>query len=180
MNDLKKVGVTYLDIDLPGPESYLTSLETTPVFFAKKLDDIMRQPDLITSLHEGIFKWSKIQVVPNIDNAVSPGEVLRIAYCILGAKSKAEPGQQAKNDIECVYEVHGEDGEVAIRLIVHDIHMAGIDQLLPLKQTVLIKDDKGERQEQRNLIPGKYSLVVKVKDKLSGATVEKKVPFEVK
>ena len=38
----------------------------------------------------------------------------------------------------------------------------------------------GEKTEVKDLEPGKYTLVLKITDKVSGLTVEKKAPFEVK
>jgi photosystem II stability/assembly factor-like uncharacterized protein len=178
-NDLKDIGVGYFDIDLPGPESYHAALETTPVFFIRELNDL-KEPDWVTLLYKGMFKWSTLQVVPNIDNVVTAGEALRVAYYVLGAKPKAESDRQAEYDIEAVYEVQEENGQVAISWIARDNKIAGIDQVLPLKQTLKIEDDSGVREEQRDLTAGKYNLVITVKDKFSGATVEKKVPFEVR
>jgi hypothetical protein len=45
-----------------------------------------------------------------------------------------------------------------------------------------ISDEKGVelRTEQKDLGAGKYSLVLKITDKVSGFVVEKKLPFEVK
>jgi len=179
VNDLQKVGIGYLDIDLPGPESYQTALETTSVLFVKKVEQI-KDADVVTSLHKCMFTCSNAQVVPDIEYVVSPGELSEISYYVFGAKPKAEPGLQAKYDIESAYEVQKEDGTVAILWKAQNYDFAGINQPLVFKQTVMIKDDKGERQEQRDLAVGKYSLVIKVKDKVSGLMVEKKVPFEVK
>lgn len=117
---------------------------------------------------------------PNIDNVLSPGEQIDVGFCVFGAKPKGEPGQQAKYDIEVSYEVQQEDGRAAILWTPQKYDFAFVSQPLLLKQTVMIKDDKGERQEQRDLTAGKYALVINVKDKVTGATVEKKVPFEVK
>jgi hypothetical protein len=55
-----------------------------------------------------------------------------------------------------------------------------IQHALPLKQHVIIKSEEGEKNEERDLEAGKYTLLLKIVDKISGNTVEKKVGFEVK
>lgn len=179
MDDLKKVGVCYFDIEIPGPESYQTSLETTPVFFIRRMEQL-EESERITLLHKGMFTWSRMQVVPDIDRVVSPGEEIEIAYYVLGAKPKRKPGKMAKYDIEATYEIRKEDGKVAFRWEAQNYDFAFISQHLPLKQSAIIKDEKGERKEERDLNAGKYYLMINIKDKVSGSTVEKRLHFEVK
>ena len=179
--DLKKVGIAYYDFTLPGPDSYQNTLETTSIFFLKKVEQ-MQAVERMT-VHKGYFSYSVLQIVPNLDNIVAPGAQIEIFYFILGAKPKeAEPGQQAKNDIEVDYHVQKEDGTLAIRWSPQKYDSALVPgQALPLKQTVQITDDKGgKKTETRDLGPGKYDLVLKITDKVSGETLEKKIGFEVK
>ena len=93
---------------------------------------------------------------------------------------EAQP-QQPKYDIEVNFEVQKEDGSLAVKWQSQSYVNPLVDQTLPLKKTLSIKDEKGsERKEERNLEPGKYNLVLKILDKFSQLKLEKKVPFEVK
>lgn len=178
MRKLEKVGVDYFDIDIPGQESYQSTLETTPIFFVKKLED-MYKPEEVTSIHKGFCKWSRLEIVPNHECIVTIGDVLRIGFYIVGAQSRSAGGRKDEISTEITYLVLREGGEAAIQWIVQN-SAAEIDQLLPLKQSVAIRDDQGERHGWQNLPAGKYTLVVSVKDNVTGATVEKRVPFEIK
>jgi hypothetical protein len=175
--DLKKVGVDYIDIELPGPKSYGETLEITPPFFIESMEQ-MKEPEAATFLHKSAFTYSVNRIVPNIDNIFSPGERLWISYFVLGAASKM--GQEKEIDIEAAYEVQQEDGTVAISWEARNYNSAGIDEVLPWKPTVMLWDEHGGKELRGDLGPGRYTLVITVEDKMSGATVEKKVPFEVK
>jgi hypothetical protein len=186
--DMKRVGVEYYDFTLPGPDSYQNTIDTTPIFFTKKVDQ-MQSPEMILTVHKGFFTYSVLQIVPNIDNVVTPEDrgQIELLYYIFGAKIKEEAGQQPKEtgqqpkyDIEATYEVRQTDGKSAIKWETRNYDYTLISQPLPLKQTLKITDDKGERIETRDLPPGKYDLVINLKDMVSGETVEKKVPVEVK
>ena len=125
--------------------------------------------------------FSIVEVIPNIDSIIAPGETIEIFYYVFGAQAKeAEPGQQPRNDLVTNYEVLNEDGTLAIRWEATPYDFALISQQLPMKQTVTIEDDEGKRNEQRDLPAGKYSLVMKIKDNISGFTAEQTLPFEVK
>lgn len=179
--DLKKVGVGYYDFTLPEPETYEKTIDTTPVFFTNKIDQ-MQSAEVYVTVHRGFFTWSILQIVPDINSAVTAenkGQI-EVIYYVLGAKTKQEAGQHPENLIECTYEVQKPDGTPAIKWETREYKMAWVDQPLPLKQTLLIKDEKGQRTEQRDLPAGKYNLVIKIKDMISGESVEKTVPFEVK
>jgi hypothetical protein len=172
--DLKKVGVGYYEFSLPDAATLQNTLETTPIFFVKKMDQ-MQAPETRTSVHKGCFMYSVLQIVPNFESVVAPGESVEILYYIFGAK----PNDQQKNDIEATYEVKQAD-KAAIKWAVQNYDFALVSQPLPLKQTVLIKNDQGEKQETRDLPAGKYTLVISIKDKIGGSTVEKTLDFEVK
>jgi hypothetical protein len=172
--DLKKVGVGYFEFSLPNAASLQGTLETTPLFFVKKIDQ-MQAPETMTTVHKGCFMYSVLQIVPNVESVVAPGESIEILYYIFGAK----PNDQQKNDIEVAYEVRQAD-KAAIKWAVQTYDFALVSQPLPLKQTVLIKDAEGERQETRDLAAGKYTLVIKIKDKIGASTIEKTLDFELK
>jgi hypothetical protein len=188
--DIKKVGVGYYDITLPGVETYQSAIDTTPVFYAKDIQQ-MNSYEPKPVVHRGLFTYSVLQIVPNIDNVVTAEDKSQIeVFCIvLGAKPKEEsPAQSAAqpqrqtNDIEVNYEVQKGDGAAVIKWQSQTYASPLIDQPLPLKQTKVTTDQATGKQStsQSDLAPGKYQLVVKVKDKVSGFTVEKKVPLEVK
>jgi hypothetical protein len=179
--DMKRVGLGYYDFTLPGPDSYQTTIDTTPVFFTKKVEQ-MQSPEMMLTVHRGYFTYSVLQIVPNIDDVVTAEDKgqIEVFFYIFGAKTKEEAGQQPKNSIEVTYEVQHPDGKNAIKWETQKYDFALVSQPLPLKQTLMIKDEKGERTEQKDLAPGKYDLVINIKDMVSGDTVEKKVPFEVK
>ncbi len=177
--DLKKVGVVYYDITLPGPESYQSALDSTPPFIIAKMEQ-MQAPEMRTTIHRGYFTYSVLQIVPNIDNTVAPGDQIEVFYYVFGAKPKDQAGDQSKVDIEATYDIQKEDGKQALKWETQTYDFPLVSQPLPLKQTVIVKDDKGERTEQRDLAAGTYSLVIKIKDKVSGMTAEKKIPLIVK
>jgi len=190
--DTKRVGVGYYDINLPGPESYQATIDTTPIFFAKAIEQ-MQEYERRPVIHKGFFTYSVLQIVPNIDNVVTAEDKsqIEVFYFVLGAKPKpaeeaqaqppAQP-QQEKYDIEVNYEVQNPDGTSAIKWQNQTYLNPLIDQALPLKQTMKITDEKGVeiRTEQKDLVAGKYTLVLKITDKVSGFAVERKLPFEVK
>jgi hypothetical protein len=137
--------------------------------------DQMQAPETRTAVHKGCFMYSVLQIVPNVESVVAPGESIEILYYIFGAK----PNDQQKNDIEAAYEVKQTD-KAAIKWAVQTYDFALVSQPLPLKQTLLIKNDQGEKQETRDLAAGKYTLVIRIKDKIGGSTIEKTLDFEVK
>jgi hypothetical protein len=179
--DMKRVGVGYYDFSLPGPEAYETTIDTTPIFFTKKVEQV-QSPEMMLTIHRGYFMYSVLQIVPNIDNVVTAEDngKIELLYYVFGAKTKEEAGQRAKYDLEVNYEVQQPDGKAVIKWSPKTCDYALIPQPLRLVQTLLIKDEKGERTEEKELAPGNYVLVVNIKDLVSGKAVEKKVPFEVK
>ncbi|MGA2532235.1 MAG: hypothetical protein ABSG19_04275 [Candidatus Aminicenantales bacterium] len=184
--DIKKVGVSYYDLVLPGPETYQNALETTPLFFARNIEQ-MPSYEARPTVHKGLFTYSVLQIVPNIDSVVTAEDKSQIEalFFVLGAKAKEEPAGQAqpavqtsqpKYEVEINFEVQKEDGSTAIKWETQDYVSPLIDQILPLKRTL----KTGEKIERKDLEPGKYTLVIKIKDKVSGLTLDKKMPFEVK
>jgi hypothetical protein len=188
--DIKKLGVAYHDFVLPGPETYAGALETTPVLLVRSMESMPTYEPRPT-VHRALFTYSVLQIVPNIDNVVTAedkGQIEAIFF-ILGAKPKDEPAQmqslptqqqaqpqQPKYDIEINYEVQKEDGSTAVKWQSQSYLNPLVDQTLPLKKTT----KTGDKTEVKDLEPGKYSLVLKILDKVSQLKLEKKVPFEVK
>jgi hypothetical protein len=188
--DVKKLGIAYYDIVLPGPETYAGALETTPIFLVRSMESMPTYEQRPT-VHKGLFTFSVLQIVPNIDNVVTAedkGQIEAIFF-ILGAKPKEEPAQmqslptqqeskpqQPKYDIEVNFEVQKEDGSLAVRWQSQSFMNPLVDQTLPLKKTT----KTGDKTEVKDLEPGKYNLVLKILDKVSQLKLEKKVPFEVK
>jgi len=188
--DIKKIGISYYDVVLPGPETYAGALETTPVLLVRSMESMPTYEQRPT-VHRGLFTYSVLQVVPNIDNVVTADDKGQIEaiFFILGAKPKEEPAQmqslptqqqaqpqQPKYEIEINYEVQKEDGSTAVKWQSQNYPSPLVDQTLPLKKTT----KTGDKTEVKDLEPGKYSLVLKILDKVSELKLEKKVPFEVK
>jgi hypothetical protein len=186
--DLKKVGVGYVDLTLPGPEATQNSIDTTSIIFTKSVEEIT-QPDKRPALHQGYFTYGRLKIAPILDNVLTADSNLQaeLFFFVLGAKTKPAPAGEAQAasqpiyDLEINYQVQKEDGSTIIRWNPQSYESFSVYQPLPLKRTLAIKDEKGnERREEKQIDPGKYSLVLQITDKVSGLKAEKKVPFEVK
>jgi len=172
--DLQKIGVGYIEFSLPDPAQFTKALETTPIFFIKELEQ-MDAPETHTALHKGYFTYSILKVVPNLEKAFGAGDNLDIFFFIFGP----QPNAQQQYEIEVEYEVkQGE--EMGIRWSPQTYNNPLVSQPLPLKQTVNIKSEEGDRTETRDLPPGNYTLVINILDKTSGNSVSKSVDFEMK
>jgi len=171
---LEKIGTQYFEFSLPHEASFTDRLETTPIFFLKRIRQL-DTPEMSASLHRGFFTYIIFQIEPNVEKIFSSGDSLEIFYFVFGS----QPDESAKHSIEVTYEVL-KDEETAIRYAPESCASPLIQQTLPLKQHVIIKSEEGERREERNIEAGKYTLVLKIVDKLSGNSVEKKVDFEVR
>lgn len=177
--NLQKVGIVYYDLNVPSPETYQSSIDASSLIVINDMQQ-MEKPELTMLTHKGSFTYSVIRITPNIDYVFAPGSTIDTFYFVYGAKTVTDANGKAANDLEVQYSVHDPEGKVLIKWQNSTYAFSLIEQQLPLKQTVNIKDAKGERQEQRDLPAGKYELVINIKDKISGNTVEKKTPFEVK
>jgi len=49
-----------------------------------------------------------------------------------------------------------------------------------MKRTFVIKSEEGEKKERKNLDPGQYTLSIKIKDNVTGISLEKNIDFEIK
>jgi len=173
-SDLKKIGTQYFEFSLPNPASFTDSLDTTPIFFVKDINR-MASAEMKAEVHKDFFTWSILQIEANIESIFYPGDNFELLFYVLGA----QPLETGKFNIEAYYEVL-KDEEKAIRFAPGTYNSALISQPLHLKKTVIIKFETGERQETRDLEPGKYTLSMKITDKVSGKSVSKSIDFEMK
>jgi hypothetical protein len=172
--DLQKVGIAYHEFSLPDTSQFTKTLETTPIFFVKQIDQ-MESPDPRTIFQRGCFTYAVLKVVPNLDRVFSAGENLDIFFFTFGAQ--ANSSQQ--HEIEIDFEVKKEE-EMQIKFSPQTYTTPMISQPLPMKQTVKIKKGEEERIEQRDLPAGSYTLVINMTDKVSQNTALKTIDFEVK
>jgi hypothetical protein len=173
--DLQKIGTAYCEFTLPDAATFTKTLETTPVFFIKSFDK-MDGPETHTVFHKGLFTYSYLKIVPNLDKIFAVGDTLDTFFYVFGARTN----EHQKYDIEVNFEVKKGE-EIAVRWAPQTYDVSPlVSQPLPLKQTVIIKSQAGERTEQRDLAAGNYALVVSISDKVSGNSVTKTIDFEVK
>lgn len=184
--NLRKVGVGYCDIDVPGPEAYANGLETTPIFFAKDIRQ-MASPEGKPVFHKGFFTYSVLQLVPNIDAVVTAEDKAQVEafFVVLGAKEATVDTAAApaapKFSIDIYFELQKEDGAPVVKWETRKFTTQYIAQPLRLMQTKTITDPSGKQSEiQTEIGAGKYVLIVKIKDLYSGLSAEKKVPFEMR
>ncbi len=177
---LDKIGTQYFEFTLPAAASFTEALETTPIFFAKKIQR-MQSVELKPEIHKEYFTYSVLQITPNLRNEFTPDDNLDIFFFIFGTKATPEGAY----DIEIEFEVVQND-KVVIRYATQKYPRGPIvSQPLPLTRTVKItstdsKGKKTEKTEQRKIDPGQYVLKISIKDNISGNSVKKAVPFEVK
>lgn len=173
--DLTKIGTQYFEFSIPDPASFADTLETSPIFFVNKIER-MASAEMTAEVHKNIFTYSVLQIEPKVDNIFVPGENLDIFFYVFGTQTK----EDGRCNIEVNYQVFKED-KIMIRWEprVYDTFPL-VSQPLPMKSTVITKSEEGEKTEQRDLEPGVYTLTVKITDKLSERSIEKKVEFEVK
>ncbi len=170
--DLGKIGTQYFEFSVPN--TVLTEeLMTTPIFFIQAIKRIAT-PETTAQVHKDFFAYSVLQITPKIENIFSVGENLDIFFFIFGAT--AEEG--GKYNIDVNYEItKGE--EKVIRYQPAHYESPIVSQPLPMKKTVLIKSEEGEKTEQRDLEAGNYTLHITVEDKVTDSSLTKSVDFEV-
>lgn len=172
--DMEKIGTQYFEFSLPDSLSYTEELGTTPIFFAREIKRIP-SPEITAEVHKEFFSYSVLQITPNMENFFSVGDNLDIFFFIFGAM----PTEEAKFDIDVNYEVFkGEERVIQYATAHYDAPI--ISQPLPMKKTVVIKSEEGEKKEQRDLEPGNYTLQISIEDKVSGNSVKKSIDFDVK
>ena len=172
--DLRKIGAQYFEFSLPDQASFTDRLETTPVLLInniKRMDSFETTPEV----HKGFFTYSVLQIEPNVENIFSPGEKFDVLYYIFGA----QPTESGKYNIEADYKVLKEEQKV-INYGLTTYESPFVIQLIPLKKTVIIKSEtEGEKKEDQDLEPGKYTLSINIIDKISGNSISKKIDFEI-
>jgi len=172
--DLEKVGTQYFEFSLPDPLSSPDGLDTTPIFFVKNIKR-MSAPESRAEVHKDFFTYSVLQIEVNVDRIFSPTDNFEVFFYIFGA----QPSETGKHDIEVGFEVYKGE-ELAIRFKPGKYEVPLVPQPLHLKQTLIITSEEGERRETRDLEPGKYTLSLKISDKISGKSETKTIDFEVK
>ncbi|MGZ5425014.1 MAG: hypothetical protein ACXW2V_10555, partial [Candidatus Aminicenantales bacterium] len=177
--DMKKMGVCYSDVTLPGPEAYETTLWPTDPVIVKTMDQV--EPDQRPTIHRGFFTWGAAKIVSNANAQVASGENLEVLFFVLGAAQKDPAATRPLLDLEVNFEVQGEDGKTAIKWAPQSYELYLVNQPLPLFQTLQKMDEKGTvlSTEKKALPAGKYSLAVTVSDKVSGRKAETKMAFTV-
>lgn len=178
--DMKKMSVGYHDVTLPGAEAYESALWPTEPVIVTSMEQV--EPDGRPTVHRGHFTWGAIKFVSNENGEIASGETLEIFFFVLGAAVKDPAAPRPANEIEVDFEVQGEDGQPAIKWAPQTYEAYFVNQPLPLVQTLQKMDEEGKvlSKEQKPLAAGKYSLVVKIADKISGKTADAKMPFTVK
>lgn len=172
--DLQKVGIAYHEFTIPDPASFTKALDTTPVFFVKQMEQ-MESVEQRTVFHRGLFTYSVLKVVPNLEKVFHAGDNLDIFFFIFGA----QPNASQQYEIEIDFEVKKGE-ESALKWAAQVYNSPLISQPLPMKQTVKIKKgDEPERTEQRDLPAGSYTLVINMIDKVSQRTGVRTVDFTV-
>lgn len=174
--NLEKIGTQYYELSIPDPTSFTDKIDTTPLFFFKTMSDLP-SPETRPITHKGCFTYSFLQFEPNVAGTFSSSDYLEVFYYIFGV----QPGADGKYTVEVNYEVlKGEEKVIRWTLETYNILQPLIDQPLPLIKTVLVKSESGEKQVQKSLEPGKYTLSLVITDKVSGKSVTKTIDFEVK
>lgn len=172
--DLTRIGTNYIEIETPNPGSFVDKLDTTPIFFAQDVEQ-MQAPESRVEIHKDVFTYSILKMRPKAENVFAVGENLDIFFFVFGLR----PNDSQRYDLKIGYEVKKGE-ETAIRYEAQAGDSPLVSQPLPLKQTVIIKSEKGETSEQRDLAAGAYTLLVTITDNISGLKIEKQVAFEVK
>jgi hypothetical protein len=177
--DLKKIGVTYIDVTLPGPDAYGASLWPTDPITVVSMDQV--EPDQRPAIHRGYLTWGAAKIVINANAEVKAGENLEVLFFVLGASPKDPAAPRPLLDLEVNFEVVGEDGKPVIKWAPQAYELYLVNQPLPLFQTIQKQDEKGTvlSTEKKPLGPGKYTLVATITDKVSGKKGEAKMPFSV-
>jgi len=178
--DMKKLSVSYIDVTLPGPDAYATTLWSTEPVIVTGMEQV--EQDQRPIIHRGYFTWGAIKVVPNVRGDVAPGENLEVFFFVLGGSYKDVAAEQPRNDFEVNFEVQYPDGKPAIKWAPQPFEAYFINQPLPLVQTLQKMNEKGEvlGVEKKPLDPGKYNLAITVLDKVSNKKTDVKMAFSIR
>lgn len=174
-SDLKKIGTQYFEFSLPNAAEFTDTLDTTPIFFVKKLTQ-MASPEMKVVIHRDYFTYSVLQITPNMESKFAPGENLDIFFFLFGA----QPNAQDVFDIDAAYQVVQDDKPI-IKFAGTKYTTPIISQPLPLKKTVIVQtqegDQKTEKKETKDLDPGSYTLIIELKCNNTGLSVTKNIDF---
>jgi len=161
----KKIGVAYYEFLLPDSTS-AAGLETTPIVLAKNIQQSTAQ-ETGPVLRQRSFNFAGRIIVPNVDFMVGAGEELKIVLGVLGAKK----GPQNKLSLELSYEIQ-QEGKMVMGYPKAAATAPLVIASLPLK-----KVGTGKAAASGDLPSGGYSLVIRILDKVSKKTAEKRVDF---
>lgn len=162
--DLKIIGIVNHTFNLPDPLGFKDRLAISPVFFVKSLKELPA-PEIPPVVHKDYFIYSTLQLEPKLENVFSVGESPDIFYFIYGCSTR--PDDPTKFSIEVTYNVKkGEENVIKFNPYVFEIPF--ISHQIPL-----------QREEGKNLDPGKYRLEIKIKDKVTNKELVEYVDFEI-
>jgi hypothetical protein len=171
--DQKKTGTTYYEFSTPDWSKLEGKIETTPIIIDKEIGQMPSQ-ETRTILHRGFFTYLVLKITPNIPKAIPQKSNLELLYFVMGAKAN----DQGKFALETGMEVkQGDTLMIKYAPTVYDLPYVSLP--LPLKQTLKKTSGTAETTEVKDLAPGKYTLSVKITDKMSGGSVDKTVDFDV-
>ena len=171
---LEKIGTQYYEFSLPETVALTDSLITTPIFFVKS-QKYLESPERRPTAHKGSFVYSIVNIEPNIEKVFSAGDNLGLFFYIFGVQQD----EAGKFSIEVAFNImKGE--EKAILFAPQKYEAPLINQELPLVRTVLIKSEEGDKTEQREVAPGRYTLQMTITDKVSGKSITKSIDFDVR
>ncbi|MDD8026725.1 MAG: hypothetical protein PHI34_09430 [Acidobacteriota bacterium] len=172
--DRSRIGVQYCDFKLPEAKTFDAALDTIPSFFIKEfkqVEGIEKNP----VLDKGFFAYGNFQFVPSLDNVFAVGETLNFFSYVFGIKPTAIGPIEIELGLEVV-----QGDKPAIKFASDAYDSALINLPLALKQTLQIKQGESVRNEIRDLPAGDYTLVMKIKDKGSALSAEKRIDFSIK
>lgn len=162
--DLKLIGLVNYTFTLPAPLGFKENLALSPVFFVKSLKELPT-PEIPPVVHKDYFVYSTLQLEPKLENVFSVGETPDIFYFIYGCSTK--PDDPTKFNIEITYNVKKGD-EYVIKFNPYVFEIPFISHQIPL-----------QKEEGKNLEPGKYQLEIKIKDKVSEKELVENIDFEI-
>lgn len=173
----KKLGTTYYEFEIPNFEKEVQEgkLVTSSLFLLKDIQQMDTQENY-PNFHKDYFSWIIFKAYPYAKRVLKPGDQPTLMFMIYGTK----PNDSQKFDIEINFDIRKDNNKiVAFTPMKYDSPF--IEQPIPIPTTkkVQIKDDKGERIEDRPVEAGQYELVINIKDNVSGLTLEKRIPFEL-
>ncbi|RFT16663.1 MAG: hypothetical protein OP8BY_1276 [Candidatus Saccharicenans subterraneus] len=173
----KKIGTTYYEFEIPRYEdSYKNGqMETTSLLLLKnyeQLDTAENYPNF----HKDYFGWMILKAYPYTEMRFKPNDQPTLMFMIYG--SKFDESQKAALEIN--FDIRkGDTKIVAFTPMTYESPFIEQPIPIPAAKQVKVTDDKGERVESRPLEGGGYELVISIKDKIGGTTLEKRVPFEL-